>query len=109
MKDFNEFDPSKITGQYAPPPPQPESVTNLLKEPKIGKRSRVAAILLLLFLGGLGIHNFYLGYTAKGVIQLILTLTVLGAFITVIWELVELIQLAFNGHKFVDADGMLLG
>jgi hypothetical protein len=30
-------------------------------------KSRVAYVLLGLFLGGLGIHNFYAGYTGKAV------------------------------------------
>lgn len=37
-------------------------------------KSRIVAGLLGIFLGGLGIHNFYLGYTAKGIAQLVLTL-----------------------------------
>lgn len=33
-------------------------------------KSKVAAGVLGLLLGGLGIHNFYLGYTKKAIIQL---------------------------------------
>ncbi|HUQ97057.1 MAG TPA: NINE protein, partial [Chitinophagaceae bacterium] len=32
-------------------------------------KSQVTALLLCLFLGGLGIHRFYLGYTWQGVVQ----------------------------------------
>jgi len=39
----------------------------------VGDKSRIIAGLLGIFLGGLGIHNFYLGYTTKGIIQLIMT------------------------------------
>ena len=39
-----------------------------------GNRSRLVAGLLGIFLGGFGIHNFYLGYTSKAVIQLIMGL-----------------------------------
>jgi TM2 domain-containing membrane protein YozV len=35
-----------------------------------GNRSWIAAVLLCFFLGGLGIHRFYLGYTWQGVVQL---------------------------------------
>lgn len=44
------------------------------------KKSKLAAGLLGIFLGGFGIHNFYLGYTNKAVIQLLLT--VLGGLLT---------------------------
>lgn len=39
-----------------------------------GQKSKIAAGILGIFLGGLGIHNFYLGYTTKAVIQLCLTI-----------------------------------
>lgn len=41
--------------------------------PKSSK-TRLAFILLGVFLGGLGIHNFYAGYTGKGVAQLLISL-----------------------------------
>ena len=37
-------------------------------------QSKLAAGLLGIFLGGLGVHNFYLGNTGKAVAQLLLTL-----------------------------------
>jgi TM2 domain-containing membrane protein YozV len=50
-------------------------------------KSHVAAILLSFFLGGLGIHRFYLGYTWQGVVQL-LTLGGLG-----IWALIDFVRI----------------
>lgn len=38
------------------------------------QKSRIAYIVLGLFLGCLGVHNFYAGYTSRGVIQLLITL-----------------------------------
>ena len=60
-------------------------------------KSKLTAILLCFFLGGLGIHRFYLGYTLIGVIQL---LTV-GGFL--IWAIVDLIRLIIGSLK--DSDG----
>jgi hypothetical protein len=52
-----------------------------------GDKSHTAAILLALFVGGLGIHRFYLGYTWQGVVQLL----TLGGF--GIWALIDLIRI----------------
>ncbi|SDN83847.1 TM2 domain-containing protein [Actinomyces ruminicola] len=55
------------------------------------QKSKVAAGLLGIFLGSLGVHNFYLGHTGKAVAQLLITLLSLGflAFVSAIWGLVE--------------------
>lgn len=39
-----------------------------------GSKNKLAAGLLAIFLGSLGIHKFYLGYTKAGVIMLVVTL-----------------------------------
>ena len=48
-------------------------------------KSKLTAGLLGIFLGGLGIHNFYLGYTGKAIAQIVLSLCGIGA----IWGFVE--------------------
>ena len=53
------------------------------------KKTRLVAYVLWAFLGLLGAHNFYLGRTGLGVTQLILSLTVVGLLITVVWVLVD--------------------
>ena len=60
-----------------------------------GAKSRLVAGLLGIFLGGLGIHRFYLGYIGIGVMQLLLS-TVLavatcgvGYVVAHVWGLVE--------------------
>lgn len=56
-------------------------------------KTRLAYILLGLFLGGLGVHNFYAGYSGKGVAQLLLTLFLWWTFVVpigvTIWIIVE--------------------
>ncbi len=61
--------------------------------PVIVPKSRVGYILLGLFLGGLGVHNFYAGYTGRAIAQLLITLLagwlvlpLLGVFIWIIVE-----------------------
>jgi len=60
-------------------------------------KSKLTAILLCFFLGSLGIHRFYLGYTLIGVIQLL----TFGGFI--IWAIVDLIMLIIGSLK--DSEG----
>jgi len=52
-----------------------------------GSKSWMVAVLLCFFLGGIGIHRFYLGYTLEGVLQL-LTLGGLG-----IWTFIDFIRI----------------
>lgn len=72
-------------------------------------KSKIAAGLFGIFLGGLGIHNFYLGYTGKAVAQLILLLLGIVTFgitsiIAGIWGFVEGI-LILTGSIATDASG----
>jgi TM2 domain-containing membrane protein YozV len=55
-------------------------------------KSRGVYIILGLFLGTLGIHNFYAGYNGRGVVQLLLTL--LTGWLIVPWVLVGIWALA---------------
>ena len=76
-------------------------------------KSKLAAGLLGIFLGWIGVHNFYLGYTKKAVIQLLLgtvgsCLCGLGPVASGIWGLVEGIMILAGSIK-VDGKGNLLG
>ena len=55
------------------------------------QKSRSAFIFLGIFLGALGIHNFYAGYAGRGVGQLCLTALTLGylGIISWLWAIVE--------------------
>ena len=55
-----------------------------------GSKSAIVAVLLCFFLGVIGVHRFYLGYTFIGIIQ-VLTLSFFG-----IWALIDLILLLFG-------------
>ncbi len=56
-----------------------------LKNPT-SEKSRLVAALLALFLGGLGVHKFYLGYNKAGLIMLIVT--IVGVFLAALPTLV---------------------
>lgn len=69
------------------------------------QKSKMAAGLLGVFLGGLGIHNFYLGYIGKGVAQIILTVCCFG--VGAIWGFIEGIMI-LCGKIDKDAKGIPL-
>lgn len=77
--------------------------------PAHAPRSRVAAGVLAILLGSLGVHNFYLGFTKRGLTQLLISLLTcgVGAIGMEIWALVEGIML-LSGSSNVDADGQPL-
>ena len=52
-------------------------------------KSRVVAGVLGIFLGALGVHKSYLGYTRAGIVHLVLTVLVVAAPINAIAGLIE--------------------
>jgi TM2 domain-containing membrane protein YozV len=63
-----------------------------------GGKSQVIALILVLCVGGLGIHRFYLGYTWQGIVQL-LTAGACG-----IWWLIDLIRIITGDLKPKDGE-----
>jgi len=59
----------------------------------ISPKSRLAAALFSFFLGGLGVHRFYVGKTGTGILM-ILTLGGLG-----IWALIDFIMILSGAFK----------
>jgi len=66
-----------------------ESVNEELSSPAAAAsgKSQLTALLLCIFVGGIGIHRFYLGYTWQGIVQL-LTFGGCG-----IWALIDLVRI----------------
>lgn len=81
------------------------SVAPVAEVNPLNQKSKIAAGLLGIFLGGFGIHNFYLGYTGKAVGQLVLTICSCG--IGGIWGFIEGI-LILCGNINTDANGVPL-
>ena len=63
-----------------------------------GGKSQLIALILVILVGGLGIHRFYLGYTTIGIIQL---LTAGGCGI---WALIDLIRIITGDLKPKDGE-----
>jgi TM2 domain-containing membrane protein YozV len=107
-------------GQSYPPqygqPTQPQFVPAPMPTAYYSPRSKMTAGLLGIFLGGLGVHNFYLGFYTKAVIQLLLSLIGwiffgLGPVAAYIWGLVEgvlIIGSDSTSSWHVDANGVQL-
>ena len=89
--------------------PVPPAVHNV--EQKSRTVAGLMGILFGIFLGGLGIHNFYLGYTKKAVAQLLLCILgsclIVGPLASGIWCLVEGIMI-ITGNINTDARGVAL-
>lgn len=56
---------------------------------ELNKKDACVAYALWLFLGYFGAHNFYLGRTGIAVVQLLLTLSIVGLLITLFWHFVD--------------------
>tara|TARA_Y100001970_G_C13595402_1_gene537559 strand:- start:201 stop:458 length:258 start_codon:yes stop_codon:yes gene_type:complete len=73
------------------------------------QKSKVVAGILGILLGAFGVHNFYLGYTGKGIAQVLITVLSLGLLspISGLWGLIEGI-LILVGNINVDGKGIPL-
>ncbi len=74
------------------------------------ERNMYIAAALAFFLGSIGIHDFYLGYTKRGIIKVVLTVAlaiiVIGPAISSIWSLVDFIKILSG--SMTDSDGKKL-
>jgi TM2 domain-containing membrane protein YozV len=113
------------SGAPPPTPPPPMAGTGVAPPPQAGPRpqvqqapsslaqyypvaqpkTRVIFVLLGIFLGVFGAHNFYAGYVKKGAIQLCVTLLscFYGAAISLVWAIVEIctVNRDAEGKQFV--------
>ena len=66
-----------------------------------GADKKIAAGLLAIFLGSLGIHKFYLGYNTAGIIMLVISLFTCGTVMAVIGLIEGIIYLTKTDEQFV--------
>lgn len=93
ISSFPQFGQATPTGQYSAPP--------VLSTDE--RKSKLAAGLLGIFLGGIGVHRFYLGYTTIGVVQILVTIVTCG--IGAIWGFIEGILIIAGTTITTDAEG----
>lgn len=108
---MSAYDPQQPGAQGA----QPQYAQQAYGQPQYQampqQKSMIAAALLAFFLGCFGAHNFYLGYTGRGIAQLLLTLLSLFllAWVTAIWAFVEFIMILMRSGSYGhDANGVPL-
>jgi TM2 domain-containing membrane protein YozV len=75
-------------------------------EMETSKKSRMVTFLLSAFFGGLGVHRFYVGKTATGIVMLVLTLSFIGIIVTAVWALIDFIMIISGIFK--DKDGKVI-
>lgn len=100
--------PMLSTGIAPPPPPMGQVRNNSAPSALVDyysanrPKTRVVFVLLGIFLGIFGVHNFYAGYVRKGVAQLCTTLFTCfyGAIVSWIWAIAEVCIVS------KDADGV---
>jgi TM2 domain-containing membrane protein YozV len=75
-------------------------------DPDCSDRKILPAFLMAFFVGVFGIHRFYVGKTGSGLAMLLISVTVVGLFITGIWALIDWIMIVSGAFR--DADDKLL-
>ena len=95
---------------FAPAPPPPPGYPGNSSYPAACvlyvaplAKSRMTAGLLGIFLGALGVHRFYLGYTSIGVLQILVTIATCG--IGGFWGIIEGVLILSGSGIKTDADG----
>lgn len=78
---------------------------------QIGGQDKIVLIIVAVFLGTLGIHNFMMGETKKGVFKLIMSLVVgwvcgLGIAISLVLTIIDIVKIA-SGTYVVDPDKLI--
>ena len=70
---------------------------------KNAERFKAVYIWAAILFGGLGVHDFYAGYHLKGCIKIVITLTIIGIYISWIWAIIDActVRKAKSGELFI--------
>ena len=86
-----------------PTPPANPIPTQQYKSITVSPKSKSTVIILVIFLGLLGAHRFYAGKNGTAIVMLILSITVIGLWISAFWALIDFITIIQG--KFTDQEG----
>lgn len=95
-----------IPGVIAVPPVPRSDRDEYEDDPECSDRLILPAFLMAFFVGALGVHRFYVGKTGSGIAMLVLTLTIVGIFISGIWAFIDWIVIVSG--SFRDSEDRLL-
>lgn len=88
--------PQTATNQQSPTPPPAQQIYI------VNRKSKGVALILCLFFGGIGIHDFYLGRYISGTLSVLFCWT----FIPLLWSFVDFFIILFTPesvfHKMYD-------
>jgi TM2 domain-containing membrane protein YozV/predicted RNA-binding Zn-ribbon protein involved in translation (DUF1610 family) len=87
-----EICPACGVRQMAPPQQQIHFNQAYMQQPMAPRKDKMVAALLAIFLGGLGVHKFYLGKIGQGIVYLLLCWTFLPALAGFIEGIIYLVQ-----------------
>ena len=78
---------------------------------QVGGQDKIVVILVAIFIGTLGIHNFIMGETKKGVFKLVMSLVGgwfcgLGVLVSLILTIMDIVKIA-SGTYVVDPDKLI--
>ena len=109
MANWTPLQQTQLAAGLPVPPPMSQTASISLQYHSIPSqhhpdaKDRVAYVLLAVLLG-IGIHNFYAGYTTKGIIQLLVSILSCGIlwFFMWIWAIIEACTVTqdANGVRF---------
>ncbi|RZK37478.1 MAG: TM2 domain-containing protein [Hymenobacter sp.] len=77
------------------------------KEVTAGGKNQYTALFLCIFLGGIGVHQFYLGYTGRGILRIALAITsflILPFIANLILYIMDIIKISKGTLKPRDGD-----
>jgi TM2 domain-containing membrane protein YozV len=101
MANWTPLQQTQLAAGLPVPPPMPYGAPASSHHPDA--KDRVSYVLLAVLLG-IGIHNFYAGYTTRGIIQLLVSILSCGIlwFFMWIWAIIEACTVTqdANGVRF---------
>lgn len=88
--DFEVHENRALSLFPVPGAPVPRSAAR--PAPVENDRNKIVAAVVAFFFGPLGIHRFYLGRIGSGIVMLLLSLTVVGLFVSIPWAFIDMIR-----------------
>lgn len=95
---------SNSSNNFVPPPPTNAEIQE--KNKYTSPRKKRDVIILALFLGFIGVHDFYTGNTKNGIIKLLLSLSAILSPIATLWTVFDLFKIASG--DYTDGQGRKL-